>query len=133
MRHRLDRRKLNLPSDQRTAMLRNIVKSLIIHEHVETTLTRAKEARRLAERVVCVARENSVHNRRHVAKLLGSERQPTPAERKAGKTKVDPIRKLFDELGPAFADRDKGGYTRITRIGARRGDNTMMARLELVP
>jgi large subunit ribosomal protein L17 len=134
MRHRCDRRKLNRPTDQRMAMLRNIVKSLIVHEHVDTTLMRAKEAQRLAEHVFSISRENSVHNRRLAAKILGPERQPTPVERKKeGKNKVDPIRKLFDELGPDCANRDKGGYTRITRLGARRGDNTMMARLELVP
>ncbi|MBD3175966.1 MAG: 50S ribosomal protein L17 [Armatimonadia bacterium] len=133
MRHKVDRRKLNRPTDQRVAMLRNIVKALIIHESVNTTVTRAKEARRLAERVISLARNDSVHNRRQVSKLLGSERQPTPAERKAGRTKVDPVRKLFDTLGPAYADRERGGYCRITRTGPRRGDSTMMAKLELMP
>jgi large subunit ribosomal protein L17 len=54
-------------------------------------------------------------------------------ERKAGRKRVDPIRKLFEEIGPAYADREKGGYCRITRTGLRRGDSTMMAKLELMP
>lgn len=138
MRHLRDKRKLNLPTDQRLAMLRNIVKSLIVHEAIVTTVTRAKEARRVAEHVISIAREDTVHGRRMVARILGTERQPTPTERKAagakkGQLKVDPIRKLFDEVGPQYAGRTKGGYCRITRTGPRRGDNTMMARLELVP
>jgi large subunit ribosomal protein L17 len=132
MRHRVDKRKLGRPTDQRMAMLRSIVKALIVHDGVTTTLMRAKEARRLAEHVISIAREDSVHNRRQIARILGSERQPTPVERKAGKTKIDPVRKLFDEIGPQYADREKGGYCRITRIGPRRGDATMMAKLELV-
>jgi large subunit ribosomal protein L17 len=115
-------------------MLRNIVKALIVHDGgVNTTVTRAKEARRLAERVISIARKDTVHNRREVARILGSERQLTPVERKAGRKRVDPIRKLFEEIGPAYADREKGGYCRITRTGLRRGDSTMMAKLELMP
>lgn len=134
MRHRVDRRKLNRPTDQRLAMLRNIVKALIVHDGgVNTTVTRAKEARRLAERVISIARKDTVHNRREAARILGSERQLTPVERKAGRKRVDPIRKLFEEIGPAYADREKGGYCRITRTGLRRGDSTMMAKLELMP
>ena len=132
MRHRCDHRKLGRPTDQRLAMLRSIVKALILHEGVVTTVQRAKEARRVAEHVISIARQDSVHHRRMVARVLGSERQPTPTERKAGKTKVDPIRKLFEDIGPSFADREKGGYCRLTRIGERRGDSTMMVRLELV-
>jgi len=131
MRHRKGYRKLNKATDQRMAMLRNMVKSLFVYERIETTVTRAKEARRLAERLVTVAKTNDVHSRRLVARILGTERKLTPVERKKGIEKTDPLRKLFEEIGPSMAQRE-GGYTRITRTGPRRGDGVEMAVLELV-
>ncbi|HOS94110.1 MAG TPA: 50S ribosomal protein L17 [Armatimonadota bacterium] len=132
MRHRRAYRKLNMPTDQRLAMLRNLTKSLIVHGRIETTQTRAKEARRLAERLITLAKTDSVHNRREAGRVLGTERKLTPAERKAGIEKVDPIRKLFETIGPEMKDKP-GGYTRLTSIGYRRGDGVEMAVLELVP
>jgi large subunit ribosomal protein L17 len=131
MRHGRDHRKLNKATDQRLAMLHALVKSLIIYDRIETTATRAKEARRVAERLITLARTDDVHSRRMAARILGGERKLTPIERRKGIEKIDPLRKLFETIGPSMAKRD-GGYTRITRTGPRRGDGTEMAVLELV-
>lgn len=131
MRHRKDHRKLNKAADQRMAMLRSLVKSLFVYERIETTVTRAKEARRIAERLVTLAKTDDVHSRRLAARVIGTERKLTPVQRRKGLEKVDPIRKLFEAIGPSMVGRD-GGYTRITRIGTRRGDGVEMAVLELV-
>lgn len=115
MRHRVAGRKFGLPTDQRLALLRGLVRSLLLHEKIETTETRAKEARRIADKVITTARQNSVHARREARKLLNDE---------------DLVKRLFDQIAPKFADRP-GGYTRITRIGFRRGDAAPMVKLEL--
>jgi len=130
MRHRRAHRKLNKATDQRMAMLRNLAKSLIVCERIETTHTRAKETRKFVERLISVARTDDVHTRRRVARVLGTERKLTPAERKKGLTKTDPIRQLF-EVAARMVDRP-GGFTRVTRIGRRRGDGVEMAVIELV-
>ncbi len=114
------------------ALLRSLARALILSEDrkIITTEARAKEARKLVERLITIAKTDDVHSRRMVARILGTERKVTPAERKKGIEKVDPIRKLFEEIAPRFAGTP-GGYTRVTRIGRRRGDSAMMAALEL--
>ena len=97
-------------------MFRNQLASLVEHERIRTTLEKAKELRPLAEKVVTRGKKDSLHSRRLVARLLPDRRHVT---------------KLFDEIAPRFADRH-GGYTRIVKLGPRKGDGAEMAFLEFV-
>jgi len=134
LRHRLSTRRLGLPTDQRIALLRGLVTSLLWHGHVVTTETRAKEARPLAERLITLARSDSLHHRRLAARFLlpvGLKySDQLPGGRGLG-TRETAVKHLFDHVGPQYQDRP-GGYARIIRLGRRRGDATQMARLELV-
>ncbi len=116
MNHGAGYRKLGRPSDQRRAMLRNLVRSLFMHESIETTVTRAKEARRLAEQMITLAKEDTLQARRQVRAFLNDESL---------------VKHLFDTLAPRYRNR-QGGYTRIVRVGVRRGDSVETAVLELV-
>mgnify|MGYP000059837165 FL=1 len=109
-------RKLGRPTDQRKAMLRNLVTSLLENGKIETTLTRAKEARSIAEKMITLGKRKNLHARRQALSYL---------------TKEEVVAKLFDEISPQYADRN-GGYTRILRIGPRRGDAAEMVILELI-
>ena len=109
-------RKLNLPTDQRMALLINLVTSFLENGRVETTLTRAKEAQSLAEKMITLGKTNTLHSRRQALEFI---------------TKEDVVTKLFAEIAPKYADRN-GGYTRIMQTGPRRGDAAPMAILELV-
>jgi large subunit ribosomal protein L17 len=109
-------RKLNLPTDQRMALLRNMVTSFLENGRIETTLTRAKEAQSLAEKMITLGKTNTLHSRRQALEFI---------------TKEDVVTKLFAEIAPEYADRN-GGYTRIMQTGPRRGDAAPMAILELV-
>lgn len=139
MRHRVGGRKLDLPSDQRMALLRGLVRSLIMHEKIETTEPRAKEARVIAEKLISLAKENSMHARRQARKVLPAPRAPKEMLSMHGKAQKkmreevqaqDPVKRLFDVVGPKFADK-QSGFTRITKIGFRRGDAASMVKLEL--
>ena len=116
MRHGMVNRKLGRTSSHRAAMFRNQLASLIEHERIITTLPKAKELRPQIERLITLGRNDSVHNRRQAAAVVGSD---------------GGVSKLFDTLAPRFADRP-GGYTRIIKLGARRGDRAEMAILEFV-
>ncbi len=116
MRHGYANRKLGRTSSHRNAMFRNQLASLIESERIITTLPKAKELRPLAEKLITLARTDSVHARRLAAKQVPDDAL---------------IAKLFDTLGPRFSTRP-GGYTRIMKLGARRGDAAEMAILELV-
>ena len=109
-------RKLNLPTDQRMALLRNLVTSLLENGKIETTLTRAKETRSLAEKMITLGKTNTLHSRRQALAFI---------------TKEDVVKKLFDEIAPKYAERN-GGYTRVIKAGPRRGDAAPMAIVELV-
>jgi large subunit ribosomal protein L17 len=109
-------RKLSRPHDQRRALLRNLVTSILMHERVTTTVTRAKEARIYTERMITLAKRGDLHARRQAASYLLDE---------------SVLKKLFDTIGPRYADRP-GGYTRIMRTGPRQGDGAPMAIIELV-
>ena len=109
-------RKLNLPTDQRKALLRNLVTSFLETGRIETTLTRAKETQSLAEKMITLGKTNTLHSRRQALEFI---------------TKEDVVTKLFAEIAPKYADRN-GGYTRILKTGPRRGDAAPMAMLELV-
>ncbi len=109
-------RKLGRTSDHRMAMLRGLVTYLLENGRIETTVTRAKEVRSLAEKMITIAKEPSLAAKRRVLAFV---------------TKEDVVKKLFDEIAPEYKSRN-GGYTRIVRIGARRGDAAEMCILELV-
>lgn len=109
-------RKLNLPTDQRMALLRNLVTSLLENGKIETTKTRALEARSIAEKMITLGKANTLHSRRQALAFI---------------TKEDVVTKLFAEIAPKYADRN-GGYTRVIKTGPRRGDAAPMAIVELV-
>ena len=116
MRHRKSGRQLNRNSSHRQAMFRNMASSLIGHEIIKTTLPKAKELRRVVEPLITLAKVDSVANRR----LAFARTRNT-----------ETVAKLFNELGPRFAQR-AGGYTRILKCGFRAGDNAPMAYIELL-
>lgn len=116
MRHQNKGRRLNRTSSHRTAMLRNMTASLVEHELIRTTLPKAKELRRYAERLITISKKDSVANRR----LVDSRLRNKPA-----------LKKLFETLGPRYNERP-GGYLRILKCGFRPGDNAPMAYVELV-
>ena len=116
MRHRIGGRQFGLPSDQRRALLKGLVRSLFIYQKIETTDTRAKDVRIVAERLITTAkRNNNLHGRREANKYLTDETL---------------VRHLFTQIAPEFKDRP-GGYTRMTRIKVRRGDGAPIVLLEL--
>lgn len=116
MRHQVRGNRLNRPADHKRAMLRNMVTSLFAHERIETTITRAKEARRYADRMITFAKRGDLHARRQAARFVKNP---------------EVLQKLFAEIGPRFSDRP-GGYTRVMRTGIRKGDDAQLAILELV-
>lgn len=115
MRHRHGLRKLNRTSAHRLAMLRNVMVSLLKHEAIKTTLPKAKELRRVVEPLITLAKDPTVANKRLAFNRLRDR---------------EIVVKLFNELGPRFANRN-GGYTRILKMGFRVGDNAPMAYMEL--
>jgi len=116
MRHRKSGRKLGRTTAHRKAMLRNMVTSLFEHERIVTTVPKAKEARRVADKMITLAKRGDLHARRQVLSYIQSK---------------DVVAKLFDEIQTQFTDR-QGGYTRIIKTGTRHGDAAEMAILELV-
>lgn len=108
-------RKLGRPTDHRKAMMRAMVTFLLENGKIETTVTRAKEVRAMTEKMITLAKEDTLHNRRQALAYITKE-----------KVVVD----LFTEIAPKFKD-DKGGYCRITKTGPRRGDAAEMCILEL--
>ncbi len=109
-------RKLGRASDQRKAMLRAMVTFLLENGQIETTVARAKEVRSMTEKMITLGKNNTIHSKRQVMAYV---------------TKEDVMKKLFDEISPKYADRN-GGYTRIIKTGARRGDAAEMAIIQLV-
>jgi large subunit ribosomal protein L17 len=116
MRHRKAGRQLRRTSEQKLALMRSLASSLIEHGAIETTEAKAKELRPFVEKLITKARSGTLHDRR----MAGRHVQ-----------KRETADKLFQELGPKFAKR-AGGYTRILKIGHRKGDGADMARIELV-
>lgn len=109
-------RKLGRPTNQRKAMLRNLTTALLEHGKIETTVDRAKEVRKMADRMVTLGKKGDLSARRKALSFI---------------TKEDVVTRLFEEIAPKYADR-QGGYTRIYRIGPRRGDAAETAIIELV-
>ncbi len=108
--------KFGRPSDQRRALLRNIVTSFLKEERIETTETKAKTVRSLAEKMITLGKRGDLHARRQALAYLTDE---------------DVVTKVFDVLGPRYANR-QGGYTRLYKLGPRKGDSAPMAVIELV-
>jgi len=116
MRHRNSGRKLGVTSDHRKAMLRQLVEALFLHGRIRTTVTRAKEARPIAERIVTWAKKGTLHHRRLAFAVIYRQ---------------DVVNRVFDHMVEWYRNRP-GGYTRIIKMGPRPGDNAPMAFLELV-
>src|SRR5579884_2353260 len=146
MRHRRSGRKLGLPSDQRRALLKSLTRNLLLNDRIITTETRAKEVRPIVEKLVTLARKGGsdapvatrLHTRRLVRRYLDSNVEEfvrVPGGPKGGsKVARNPdyvVPRLFEEIAPRFIGRN-GGYTRITKVGFRRGDGAPMVLLEFV-
>ncbi|MFH1616511.1 MAG: 50S ribosomal protein L17 [Planctomycetota bacterium] len=131
MRHRVAGRKLSRTSSHRLAMRRNLVSSLFEHETVSTTITKAKEVRPFAEKMITLAKKGTLAARRQAISMLGNRDIVGDKDGKEVKSGTI-IGKLFSELGPRYLDR-KGGYTRIIKLPQRRlGDNGQVVLLQLV-
>ncbi|MEA4963222.1 50S ribosomal protein L17 [bioreactor metagenome] len=109
-------RKLGRTSDQRKAMLRNLVTALLEHDKIMTTATRAKETQSIAEKMITLGKKGDLHARRQALSYI---------------TKEDVVKKLFDEIAPKYKEKN-GGYTRILKVAPRRGDGVEVVLLELV-
>lgn len=109
-------RKLGRPSDQRRAMLRSLVTNFLKHGKIQTTVTRAKETRSLAEKMITLAKRGDLHARRQVLSFVMEE---------------EVVKNLFTDIAPKYAERN-GGYTRMYKMGPRRGDGAELVILELV-
>lgn len=134
MRHRMSGRKFGLPSDQRKALLKGLVRALFQNGRIVTTVTRAKDVKPIAEHLITVARRNDIASRRYVRRYMDANVPEFGVDATTGKLARNPdyvLPRLFNEIAPRYKDR-MGGYCRITRIGARRGDAAPMAVLELV-
>ncbi len=116
MRHRVGTAKLKRDVGARNSLLKNLVTSVILTDYIVTTVPKAKAARPLVEKMITLAKRDTLHTRRQAAGFL-----ETPAS----------VKKLFDTIGPKFSQRP-GGYTRITRLGFRKGDGAELCKLELV-
>ena len=116
MKHRIAGRRLDRTTEHRTAMFKNMVTSLIRHERIETTVPKAKELKRIADKVITAAKRGTPHARRLVNRDIKD---------------VEVLVKLFGPVAAQFKTRP-GGYTRIIRVGRRAGDNAEMAVIELV-
>ena len=114
--HRVAGKKLGRPTNQRIALLRSLASEVVRHERIVTTEPKASEARKLVERLITYGKKGTLHHRR-----LALAQVPS----------TEVITKVFDDLAPRYADRS-GGYTRIVKLGPRKGDAAPMALIELV-
>ena len=149
MRHKVDHRKLGLPTDQRLHLLTNLSRQFVTHGYVRTTFGRAKEVQRMVEKLITLTKlEDGLEARRRARKILvgHSSSNLVSAKMIAGKTELevtqikaqfnklngeDLVKHLFDNIGPRYKDRN-GGYTRVIKTGNRRGDGAQTAVIELV-
>lgn len=121
MRHRIGGRQFGLPSDQRRALLKGLLRSMIIYKRIETTEARAKDLQPLIEKLVTKAKTDTVHSRRIARTHIGGHSADDE----------DIVKELFTVIAPQFADRP-GGYTRMAKVGVRRGDGAPLAILQFV-
>ncbi|GEM01755.1 MAG: 50S ribosomal protein L17 [Bacillota bacterium] len=115
-------RKLGRTTDARMALLRNLATDLIIHERIETTEAKAKDLRSVVEKMITLGKRGDLHARRQAASFL---------YRKDASETEDAVQKLFNDVAKRYEDR-QGGYTRVLKLGERRGDGAKMAIIELV-
>lgn len=116
MRHRKKGRSLGRKRGPRKALLRSLATNFVLYEKMSTTQAKAKEIRPVVEKLITISKEDNLANRRRLLEFLYTE---------------NAVRKMMDEIGPRYKDRD-GGYTRIVKIGTRKGDGAPMARIELI-
>lgn len=116
MRHRIAGKKLSRHRSHRKALFKNLINALIIHGEIKTTESKAKAVRRLVDRLITKGKSGTLHARRLIAAFLQNKKV---------------VNRIVDEIAPVFKSRP-GGYTRMTRLGRRRGDQAMMVKLELV-
>lgn len=116
MRHGVSGRKFDRNTGHRTAMFRNLTQELLRHGRIQTTEPKAKEIRPMAEKIITLGKDGTLHARRQALRFIYDE---------------DVVRHVFSDVAPRYADR-KGGYTRIVRLGPRQGDGAPMAMIELV-
>lgn len=116
MRHGVDYRKLGMKTEHRLAVLRNLLTFLIIYESIKTTVARAKELQRFTEKIITYGKEGTLHHKRLAMRYLRSR---------------EALKKLFEELAVRYKDKN-GGYTRISRIGFRKGDSAEISIIELI-
>jgi large subunit ribosomal protein L17 len=116
MRHRVAGRRLNRTQGARRALIRNLIGDLFRHERIQTTEAKARAIRGDAEKIITLAKQADLHSRRQAMRVISDP---------------DIVKKLFDEIGPRYADRP-GGYTRMIKLGPRQGDAAPMVMLELV-
>lgn len=117
MRHRVSGRKLSRPTGHRMLMLRSMATDLIKHESIRTTEAKAKEVRKLAEKMITLGKKGSLHHRRQALTII---------------TEENVVKKIFEDLPSRYESRP-GGYTRVTKLGERKGDAASMAMVELIP
>ena len=115
-------RKLSRKSNQRKALLRDLITDLILNGRIETTVSKAKELKRLADKMVTLGKANTLASRRQAAEMIRFEKDDEGNYA---------IQKLFNEIAPRYAERN-GGYTRVLELGTRRGDATEMAIIEFI-
>ncbi len=118
----MQNRKLGRKADHRKALFRNLATDMIVYGKINTTEMKAKELRTVVDELVTLAKKNDLHARRQAASYI----KDVVADKKTGKTA---LQKLFDEIGPKFADVN-GGYTRVVKTGVRKGDAAPMAYIE---
>jgi len=123
-------RKLGRVSSQRKAMLRDLTSDLLINERIVTTVTRAKEVSSIADKMITLGKRGDLHARRQAAAFVRNE-LATVSETEDEIVVQSVLQKLFNDIAPRFAERN-GGYTRVLKMGPRRGDGAPMAVLELV-
>jgi large subunit ribosomal protein L17 len=150
VKHRISRRRLGRATDQRLALLHNLVTSLLWHGSVVTTVARAKEARGMAEKLITLAKDDSIHRRRLARRVLmprtglvrmkqgshreapgGGEAEKALQSGRSSASVENSIRHLFEHVAPQYQERP-GGYARIVRLGRRRGDGVTQVKLQLV-
>ena len=127
MRHKKALGKLNRSPSHRKALLRNLATSLVLHETIQTTLPRAKELKRVADKLITLGKTDSLHRRRQAMQFL----RPINREAEGNAQKWTAVHKLFVELAPRFAER-AGGYTRVLRTTKRDGDKAQLAIIQFV-
>lgn len=127
MRHKKAFRKFSRTPAHRRAMFRNLATSLVLHDRIETTLPKAKELKRIVDKLVTLGKTDSLHNRRRAMAYL----MPVNREAKDDKEKWTAVHKLFTDIAVRFADRN-GGYTRVLRTRVRPGDKAQMAYIGFV-